>query len=163
MDKQTPPKDLELLVFELAGVRYALRLRAVREVARVVMISPLPEAPPVVEGIIDVRGELVPVYDLRARFGLPPRRLDPDERLVIAWTGSRLVAFRCERTEWIAHIDDSAMVEAGSLPGSGRHIAGVARLEDGLVLIQDLEAFLNTAEAESLDAAIAGRAERYAE
>ena len=163
MEQQTPQKDLELLVFELAGVRYALRLPVVREVVHAVLISPLPEAPAVVEGIVDVRGELVPVYDLRARFGLPVRQLKPDERLVIAWTGTRLIAFRCERTEWIEHLEESDIEEAAALPGQGRHLEGVARLADGLVLIQDLEQFLDEAEAAALAEALSGSAERDGE
>ncbi|HEX2166149.1 MAG TPA: chemotaxis protein CheW [Longimicrobiales bacterium] len=163
MEHQTPRQDLELLVFELAGVRYALQLSAVREVVRAVLIAPLPDAPPVIEGIVDIRGELVPVYDLRLRFGLPPRALHPDERLVVAWTGSRLVSFRCERTEWVEHVALTRVEEGDVLPGSGRHIAGVARLDDGLVLIQQLEAFLDAAEAESLDEALSARAERNTE
>jgi purine-binding chemotaxis protein CheW len=163
MEHQTPAQDLELLVFELAGVRYALELPAVREVIRAVLISPLPEAPAVIEGIVDVRGELVPVYDLRARFGLPPRALHPDERLVIAWTGSRLASFRCERTEWVEHVARSRIEDPAVVRGAGRHLAGIARLADGLVLIQNLEEFLDAAEAESLATALSARAERDTE
>lgn len=163
MEQETPAEDLELLVFELAGVRYALELRSVREVMPAVLISPLPEAPAVIEGIVDIRGELVPVYDLRLRFGLPPRALNRGERLVSAWTGARLVAFRCERTEWVEHVPRSLIEGPDAVPGAGRHIAGVARLEDGLVLIQNLEEFLEAAEAESLDAALSARAERDGE
>lgn len=161
MEDQTARQELELLVFELAGVRYALPLTAVREVVRAVLIAPLPDAPPVIEGVVDIRGDLVPVYDLRLRFGLPARALHPDERLVVAWTGSRVVSFRCERTEWVEHVALERIDAADALPGSGRHIAGVARLEDGLVLIQNLEAFLDAAETESLDEAMAARAERH--
>lgn len=163
MEHHTPAEDLELLVFEVAGVRYALELPSVREVVRAVLISPLPEAPAVIEGIVDIRGELVPVYDLRMRFGLPPRALHPDERLVIAWTGSRLVSFRCERTEWVEHVPRSRIDERDAVPGAGRHIAGVARLADGLVLIQNLAEFLEAAEAESLDVALSARAVRDTE
>jgi purine-binding chemotaxis protein CheW len=152
---------VELLVFELAGNRYALELRAVREVLRAVMIAPLPDAPDVVEGIIDLRGQLIPVFDLRARFGLRPRPLDPSERLVVAWTGSRVVAFRCERTEWVEHVEPSLI--ASDVEGTGRHIAGIARLPEGLVLIQDLEAFLDEAEAGELDVALDAQAARGAE
>lgn len=160
MEPQTPAEDLELLVFELAAVRYALELRSVREVIRAVLISPLPDAPAVIEGLVDVRGEVVPVYDLRLRFGLAPRPLDPRERLVVAWTGSRVVAFRCESTEWVEHVPRSWIQGPDAVPGAARHLAGVARLPDGLVLIQDLEEFLDAAEAESLDAALSARGER---
>jgi purine-binding chemotaxis protein CheW len=160
---QVSDEHLELLVFELAGIRYALELRCVREVLPAVLISPLPEAPAVIEGLIDVRGQLVPVYDLRLRFGLPARRLDPGERLVLAWTGSRVVSFRCERTEWVEHVPRSRIEAPDAVRGASRHIAGVARLADGVVLIQDLDEFLHEAESAELDAALSGRTERAAE
>lgn len=158
MEHQQAPEDLQLLVFELAGVRYALDLRAVREVVRAVLIAPLPDAPTAIEGVIAVRGELIPVYDIRARFALAPRRLNPQELLVIAWTGARTVAFRCERTEWVEHVPRGT-VAAPPGRSSSRHIAGIARLSDGLVLIQDLEAFLDDEEAVRLDEAMS-QAER---
>lgn len=154
MDRDKPADDFELLIFELAGVRYALELSAVREVVNAVMIAPLPDAPSVIEGIVDVRGEVVPVYDLRHRFGLPARRLSPDEQLVIAWTNARVVAFRCERTDWVEHVSRSLVAAPDIARSAGRHIAGVLRLPDGLVLIQNLAAFLEAAETTQLDEAL---------
>lgn len=157
-----PVEDLELLIFELSGVRYALPLREVREVVRAVWITPLPETPAVIEGAIDVRGELVPVYDLRLRFGLPARSLHSGERLIIAWTGSRVVAFRCDRTEWVESVAGSQVDSPATARAGDRHIAGVARLPDGLVLIQNLNAFLDEAEALELETALAGRSDSIA-
>jgi purine-binding chemotaxis protein CheW len=152
---------LELLVFELAAVRYAIPLTSVREVVRAVLVTPLPEAPPVIEGVIDVRGELVPVLDLRLRFGHSARALDPDDRLIVAWTGDRLVSMRCERTEWIETVPGDAVSE----PPYGRdgRISGIAQLPDGVVLIQDLAAFLDEAESVALDSALSTRSQREAE
>lgn len=93
--------EIGLLAFELSGQRYGLPLAAVLEVVRAVAITPLPGVPPVVEGAINVRGRVVPVLDLRARFGLPPHPLDPDQHLVLARTGRRLVAVR---TDWVARL-----------------------------------------------------------
>jgi purine-binding chemotaxis protein CheW len=162
MEHQRPADQVELLVFELAGMRYVLELGSVREVLPAVLIAPLPQAPPVIEGIIDLRGELVPVYDVRVRFGLPARALNRDERLVIAWTGSRVVAFRCERAEWVEQVPRSLIEAPDAVRGAGRHIAGVARMPDGLVLIQNLDAFLDEAETVELDAALSARSDRAA-
>lgn len=150
---------LELLVFELAGARYALDLSCVREVVRAVFITPLPGAPVVVEGVISVRGELVPVYDFRARFGLPARPLHPDDVIVTAWTGERRVGIRCERTEWVRDIRRNMIEEAPAFAvGSARHrLSGVVRLEDGLVLIHDLASFLEESERTELEDAIVVR------
>lgn len=149
-----PADDLDLLVFELAAARHALPLECVREVARAVLITPLPDAPPVIEGIIDVRGEVVPVYDLRLRFGMPARPLSPDDWMVTAWTGDRLVAFRADRADEIVSAGRATVAGREAVPGRSAHVAGVARLPDGIVLIDDLPAFLDAAERDSLDAAL---------
>lgn len=148
----------ELLVFELAGLRLALELHCVREVFAAVLITPLPGAPPVVEGIIDVRGQVVPVYGIRQRFGLPAAALHPDQRIVTAWTGERLVALRCDRVDWIETAPPDRISTAEPLLQAERRIAGVARLPGGLTLIQDLAAFLDDAERTALEQAMLARA-----
>jgi purine-binding chemotaxis protein CheW len=161
--EQRPDDALDLLVFELAGVRFGVEMRCVREVVRAVLVTPLPGAPAAVEGVIDVRGEVVAVYDLRLRFGLPPRPLHPAEHLVIAWTGERLAAMRCERAEWIEQIPSSAVERSVPVDLSGGRVEGVARMDDGLVLIHDLRTFLDDAEALALADALAARESREAE
>src|SRR5215469_5263815 len=74
----------EILVFEGDGRRYGLPAAEVRELARAVTIVPLPRPRALVEGVIDVRGEAVPVLDLRARLGLPAKGVEPSDHLVIA-------------------------------------------------------------------------------
>jgi purine-binding chemotaxis protein CheW len=154
MQDQTAIEAADLLVFELDDARYALHLECVREVVRAVLITPLPGSPAVVEGVIDVRGATVPVYDLRTRFGLPPRPLHPDERLVIAWTGERLVAIRCDRTDWIAHAVPQRLDPDLRLLADDSAIAGTARLPDGIVLIHDLATFLDDAARVTLEEAL---------
>lgn len=154
-----PADDLDLLVFELAAARHALPLECVREVARAVLITPLPDAPPVIEGVIDVRGDVVPVYDLRLRFGLPARALSSDEWLVTAWTGDRVVAFRADRADEIVTVGSTAIAGREAVPGQSACMAGVARLPDGMVLIDDLTAFLDAAERDILDAALSAHVE----
>lgn len=145
----------EILVFELAGERYGLFLGAVHEVVRAVAITRLPGAPEIVEGAIDVRGRIVPVLDLRARFGLPAAELSPDEHMILARAGGRLVAIRTDRATRLEWVDGGQVEDPERITHRLRHIAGVASLTDGLVLIHDLETFLTQAEAEALDEALA--------
>jgi purine-binding chemotaxis protein CheW len=155
---ETAEGGLDLLVFELGELRLALELTVVREVALAVAITPLPEAPASVEGIIDVRGEVVPVYDVRRRFGLPASPVHPDQRLVIAWTGEQLVALRCDRTGRIESVAAADVDTSSPLIQGRRRIAGVARLQDGLTLIQDLAKFLDDAEHAVLEDALTAHA-----
>ena len=88
---------LEVVVFEVGGRRYGLLASDVRELVRVAALLPLPRAPAVVEGILNLRGRVVPVYDIRSRFGLPPKAVELTDHLIVAQAGERLVAVRVDR------------------------------------------------------------------
>ena len=144
------------LIFTIDDQRFALPLAQVRETVRAVAITPLAGAPGVVEGIVDVRGTVTPVLDLRRRFGLPPRPVSPEEHLVLATAGARPVALRVDRATDVATVPDEAVTPAVPDDPATRHLAGVARLADGMVLIGDLEAFLLQGEREALERALGG-------
>lgn len=146
--------NVPLLVFALHKTRFAVRGEAVREVVRSVGVAPLPDAPEVVEGVINYRGRIVPVLDVRARFGLPGQPLDPTQHFIVADAGPRLVALRVDRASDVLEMSD-ADIESGArvAPGS-RHTEGVARLPDGLIVIHDLERFLSLDEGTNLDASM---------
>jgi purine-binding chemotaxis protein CheW len=101
----------------------------------------------------------VPVLDLRARFGLPARAVDPSEHFVIAEAGDRTVALRTDAVVGLSTVDDTALADPRGAVPSAEHVPAAARLPDGLVLIHDLRTFLSAAEAASLDRALAGPAE----
>lgn len=143
---------MRLLLFTIDDRRFALPATDVSEIVRAVAITPLPGAPPVVDGIIDLRGEVVPVFNLRRRFGLPARDVDLADQFIIARTARRVAALHVDRTLDIVESEQPA-TNAG---GTQLHpsIAGVATLDDGLALISDVDAFLSHAEAESLEVAL---------
>jgi purine-binding chemotaxis protein CheW len=145
----------EVLVFEVAGQRYALPTRDVRELVRAVAITLLPDAPAVIEGVVNVRGCVLPVLDVRARFGLPARDLDPSDHFIVASAGKRGVILRVDRATHIAFVDATSVQPPESLGVSGGYVAGVAKIEGGLVLIHDVATFLSAAESESLETALA--------
>src|SRR5205085_11996004 len=98
------PERFDVLVFEVAGRRFGLPAAAVKEVVRAVALAPLPKAPAVVEGVINLRGTVVPVLDIRGRFRLPQKPLAPSDQLIIARTGPRLAALHVDWAhELVAH------------------------------------------------------------
>ena len=145
---------LEVLVFEVGGQRYALRSFEVRELVRAVTMVPLPKAPAIVEGIINVRGVVVPVLDIRTRFRLPAKAAAHTDHLILAWAGPRLVALRADRALDVARLEASEVEDAKAVVPGADYVAGVAKLSDGLVLIHDLRTFLSQAEAAALDEAL---------
>jgi purine-binding chemotaxis protein CheW len=146
---------MDLLVFETAGRRYALPLAEVREVVRAVAITPLPGAPAAVEGVVNLRGELVPVMDVRLRERLPRKELDPREYLLLARVAARTVAVRVDRVGEPVTVADEQVRSAAEVASVADHVAGIATLEDGLAVICDLERFLSPDETTALDEALA--------
>ena len=142
---------IELLTFAIWHERIGIPLADVREVVRAVSIARLPDAPQVVEGVVNVRGTIVPVLDIRARFNLAPKAVEPSDHLVIALAKRRLVAIRVDRVTDLMVLERSEVEDLTvAVPGSN-FVAGVAKLSDGLLLIHDLATFLSVTEAEALD------------
>jgi len=136
----------ETLVFELAGRRFGFPAADVQELVRIVTITPLTPGAGPVEGVINLRGRIVPVFDLRARLGLPAKEADLRESLVILRRDGRAVAVRVDRPIELASLG------AGDFEptSSDREIAdpgspGVAKLAGGLAVLLDPAPLLEVA------------------
>ena len=143
-----------VLVFDAGGGSYAVAATDVVEIARSVTVVPLPKAPAIVEGIINFRGTVVPVLDLRSRFRLPAKPPEHTDHLVIARAGERLVALRVDRARELARLDPGLVADVREVVLGTDYVAGVGLLPDGLVLIHDLATFLSQAEGRALDEAL---------
>lgn len=143
----------EVLVFEVGGQCYALGAGDVRELVRAVALTPLPRAPAVVEGVINLRGRPVPVLDVRRPFRLPSRSLEPTDHFIVVRTGDRLLALRVDRALDLVRLGEAVEQGESLLPGVA-YIARVTGFPRGLVLIHDLQAFLSATESEELAASL---------
>ena len=152
----------DLLQFSIESQQYAISVGDVVEIVCAVAITRLPAAPSIVEGVVDVRGRIVPVLDMRARFRLPAREVDPSEHFILADAGSRRVAMRVDRAVGVAHVEDADIERLTTTVPGARHVAGVAKLPDGVVLIHDVAGFLSHSESETLDHALADKDRRPA-
>lgn len=144
----------QFVVFQVADRRLGITGTLVREIIRAVAIAALPKAPPIVEGVINLRGVLVPVLDVRQRFALPPAPLVPEQHFLIAQLRDRLVALRVDRALDVVAVDETAIESAATVAPGGEYVAGVAKLPDGLLVIHDLERFLSLDESRQVDAAV---------
>lgn len=80
---ETGIAENKIVVFRLGREEYAVSIRAVREVGSWIQPTPVPEAPPVVEGVIDLRGEIIPIIDLGKLFRINRERADQDSRVMV--------------------------------------------------------------------------------
>lgn len=139
------------VVFLLDGQRYALYVNVVDRVIRAVAITPLPKAPEIVLGVINLEGTLVPVLNIRKRFNLPQRPLRASDQFVISRTASRRVALVVDDVVNVTHCDVEDVVSAGDVINGMSYVAGIAKDKEGLVLIHDLDTFLSLEESARLD------------
>jgi purine-binding chemotaxis protein CheW len=147
-------KQTKLVLFTLDEQRYALDLASVERIVRVVDVTPLPKAPPIVLGIINVKGDVVPVYDLRGRFRLPGREISLSDQLMIAKTSRQTVALLVDGVDSVLEVADEEIASAQEILPEIEYVHGVVKLQDGLVLIHDLDQFLSPEEERTLEGAL---------
>ena len=144
----------QYVVFTLDDRRYALPLHVVDRAVRAVEATPLPKAPDIVLGVIDVQGEVIPVVNVRKRFGLPGREIDVDDQLIIARTPTRTVALVVDAVVGVVERSDQEVVAADKIVAGLAYIDGVAKGDEGLALVYNLEKFLSLEEEEALNGAV---------
>jgi purine-binding chemotaxis protein CheW len=143
-----------LVVFSLDDQRYALALATVQRSMRVVAITPLPEAPALVLGIVDLGGIVIPVIDTRRRFRHPPRAIRLSDQLLVATTPKRTVALLVDETKGVIEVSpESCAAAAEFLPGLSLG-DGAVKLSDGLIWIHDLERLLSLEDELAIDRAL---------
>ncbi len=144
----------QYVVFTLDEQQFALRLSAVERIVRVVEVTPLPGAPEIVLGVINVLGQIIPVFDTRRRFGMPVKEIDLSDHLIIALSRTRRVALLVDALRGVHESAGEDTVASERILPFMDHIEGVVKLEDGLSFIHDLDKFLSIDEEETLDTAL---------
>lgn len=149
--QETAP-SLELVVFLLGPESYALRLHEVREIIMVGQITPVPRAPQFVDGVLNLRGEVMPVVDLRTRFGL--ERVEPTSisRILITSLGGVFTGLVVDAVNEVRPVELNRFgpPPAVAAVGANRYIEKVARLDHGMIFLLELTQLLTDMETEQL-------------
>ncbi len=140
------------LQFVIAGIgreEFAIDVLSVQEIIRLVELTRLPKAPPFVEGVINLRGRIIPVLNLRRRFGLSETTVTDRQRIVVVMVRQRMVGLLVDEVAEVLRIGLSAIEPPPSIMGSStgaEFTRGVGRLDDRLIVVLDLERLLLPAE-----------------
>jgi len=131
---------LQLVTFKLAGEDYATDILKVQEINRMVEITSVPNAPHYVEGVINLRGKVIPVVNLRKKFGFVVKETDAQSRIMVVDVGktigiivdsvSEVLRLRADTVETPPSITEN---------GSSEYIRGIGKLEDRLLILLDLD------------------------
>jgi purine-binding chemotaxis protein CheW len=145
-----------LVGLQLDDRRYALPLAVVQRITRVVEIMPLPDAPRVIGGVINVHGRIVAVVNIRERFALPERALRLTDQLLIAQTPRQTIALMVDAVLGVIECAESDIVAASAVAPGMQCICGIAKLADGMILIHDLDRLLSMDELQAVDDVMSG-------
>lgn len=142
--------DQQVVVFRLEQTSYAVPIAAVHEIVRPQAVTEVPHPPPCVLGVIDLRGMIIPVIDLRQRCGMPSVAASRDTRVVVVQVEGRNIGLQVDAVSEVIVLVAEAIVSAVGLVRGARSaslLLGVARVEDRLILLLDLARVVDTTTA----------------
>lgn len=143
-----------IVLFKLDEQSYALYLSVVERVIPVVEITLLPKAPDIVMGVINFHGVIIPVINIRKRFNLPVREIELDDQLIIARTSNRFVALVVDSVIGVHELEHDQLVNTKEEFPYTDYLSGIAKIENNIILIHDLEKFLSLDEQQIIDTAL---------
>lgn len=152
--RQTVPQ-VQLVTFRLGGEEFGLDVFTVHEILRYQEPTPVPRAPAFVEGVMDVRGTLVPVVDLRRRFELAEVEIGDDTRIVVVEFGQERLGLVVDSVTEVMRVPETAIQPPPRyIRGlAAEYVRGIARLEGRLVVMVDMDRILSSEERIALEQA----------
>lgn len=147
--------QLQLVTFDVAGEKFAVDILAVQEINRMMELTRVPQSPPEVEGVINLRGKIIPVLDLRKRFGMTASERQENNRIIVVDVKSRVLGFIVDCVHEVLRINKSIVEPAPAMACSieSDYILGVGKLEDRLLILLDLEKLFNQGTLDDIKAA----------
>ena len=145
-----PPVTLQLseqfVTFRLAGETYGIPITSVQEIIRICEITRIPRSFPYVRGVVNLRGNIVPVMDLRMRLGLPPTVDDAGARIIIVEAKSGVVGLIVDGVSQVKRIPNEQVEPArGWIAGRDSDLVeSVAKLDEELIILLDVNKALQT-------------------
>ncbi len=148
-DAKTGPQAalLQLVSFHLGGEEYGLEILRVQEIIRMMNLTRVPNSPEFVEGVINLRGKVIPVIGLRKRFGLEPRPHDKQSRIVVVEVSGAVIGFVVDSVSEVLRIPADTVEPPPRLAKTEREfVSGVGKLENRLLLLLDVNRLMTETE-----------------
>ena len=145
---ETTVSEQQLVVFDLATESYGVDIGAVREIIRMQEITNVPRTPEFVEGVINLRGKVIPVVDLRKRFGLSVGEKSAENRIVVVDIGGQDIGVIVDAVNEVLRIFTDSVEPPSSVitTADSDYLMGIAKVDDGLLILLDLESVLSAEE-----------------
>ncbi len=136
---------LQLVSFNIGEEEFGVDILQVQEINRMLEVTRVPNAPEYVEGVINLRGKVIPVVDLRKRLGMPEKDHDKNTRIIVMELGGKVVGFVVDAVQEVLRIPRGVTEPPPSIAagGNAEYIRAVGKLDDRLLTLLDLEKVLS--------------------
>ena len=151
MEKQ---KEYQLVVFTLGKEEFGVDISQVREIVRLVQITYLPKAPDFIEGVVNLRGQVLAVIDLAKRIGIKSNERGEDTRIIVVEVGDNTVGMLVDSVSEVLRLPSEFVDDVPSLVDTEvpeHYIRGVGKLEDRLLVLLDLNKILTPEEFQHVE------------
>ncbi len=154
-EKTLPANEEQFLTFRLDGQEYGIAILKVQEIKGWDKMTPIPNSPPYVKGVLNLRGVIVPVFDLRLRFGLPETARDAFTVIIVVNIGGRLAGIVVDAVSDVINVSLEQQCAAPEYEGQQNRefIKGLAQVEDKLLILLDIDRMVNPEALEKTEAA----------
>ncbi|MBI1336545.1 MAG: chemotaxis protein CheW [Phycisphaera sp.] len=156
--RQTDGELLQLVSFVVGNEEFAIPILSVQEINRMMQITRVPQSPPFIEGVINLRGKIIPVMDLRKRFGMKAGDAgnDNDNRIIVVEVASRVIGFTVDRVNEVLRIGSEIVEPPPSMVAGveSDYVEGVGKLDDRLLILLNLERLFSGADLQKVDQAV---------
>ncbi|HXP23857.1 MAG TPA: chemotaxis protein CheW [Candidatus Sulfotelmatobacter sp.] len=148
-------KDYQVVGFRIGNETYGVRIGSVREIVRVPEITIVPNAPEAIEGVINLRGKIIPVMDLRKRFGSAGLQPDKKNRILVVELENRLLGLIVSSASEVLKIPPSEIEPPGTVfaEGESSYVTGVGKLKGRLIILLDIARLLRQPEFKKFEEA----------
>jgi len=150
--------SMQLVSFKLAEETYGIEITKIREIILVGEITHVPETPPYVKGLINLRSTVIPVIDLRIRFSLADAELTPESRIMVLHVGSRMIGIVVDSVNEVLRVTRQEISPAPpTVTSSGNeYMTGLVRLKEDLLILLDVDRLFGDEETHALAEAAVG-------
>jgi purine-binding chemotaxis protein CheW len=144
---------IQVVSFKLGSEEYGVDIAQVQEINRMVAVTHVPRAPQFMEGVINLRGQLIPIIDLRARFGMPRAEHTKNTRIVVTEIGTKRVGMVVDSVSEVLRLPVEDIEPAPEMITGvdTEYIRGVGKIEDRLIILLDLARIISGSEKRELE------------
>jgi len=144
--------ELQLVSFKIGSEEFGVDILKVQEINRMVEITRVPQAPHYVEGVINLRGKVIPIVDLRKRFSLELKEHDKNTRIVVVDIGGNIMGMIVDSVSEVLRLPSNTIEPPPEIVTgiNSEYIKGVAKLDDRLLIFLDLSKVIDMEEIASV-------------